>query len=644
MDRGTSSNNDAARLGLTATLRPGDDPAEVARDLARVGLPRLRAALPWSAWAHDAAGAAALLEALARDLDVLPGVIVDGAEGDLAEFVEAALARCGPDVGWVELALRDGAPAALVADAARRVRALGRRVALSVAAPTPEALEAAPLEHADAVGLDLEGVPLDAWEAAVRRARAALPGCPAWVVRAGATSFPHEELEQARALLGALTLPTERLYWDGPRDAPPAEEGGPDDPRAAARGLLHHDGREKLLARLLAARGLAGVREVVAWAAPRSPGAERGVRAARAGGATPIEVHGGAPPVLITGGAGFVGSNLAARLLAAGRRVVLYDDLSRPGVEENARWLLEGRGDAARLVVADVRDRLRLRRALEGAGEVFHLAGQVAVTTSLERPTHDFEVNALGTHVLLEELRRRAGRGEGPRALVFTSTNKVYGGLPDLPLAERPTRWEPADPLVRARGISEDQPLDLHSPYGCSKGAADQYVVEYARTFGIPGVVLRMSCIYGPRQLGTPDQGWVSQFALCALEGAPLVIYGDGKQVRDVLHIDDLVDAFLLAAARAPELAGRAFNIGGGPQRTVSLIELLELLRGLGAGRLDVSHAAWRPGDQRYYVSDSSRFRAATGWSPRVGVHEGVGRLVRWLGESPAYARRARSA
>lgn len=639
MHRGTSTSSDAARLGLAVTLRPGDDAAGVARDLVRLGLPRLRAVLPASAWADDAAGAAALLEALAREVELLPCVLMDLPGDDLAGLVEAALAPCGPEVAWVELACGPPGDHDAVVEAARRVRALGRRVALSVAAADPDALAAAPLEHADAVGVDLRGTAPADREAAVRRARSALPGCPAWVVSVGRTSFPHDELAQARALLAALALPAERLYWDGLRDRPPAValKRAPDDPgrapdddgdpRAAAGGLLHHDGREKLLARLLAAGGPDAVREVVGWA-----------------DLAEVEVRGGAPPALITGGAGFVGANLAARLLAAGRRVVLYDDLSRAGVEENARWLLEGWGDAVRLVVADVRDRARLRRALEGTGDVFHLAGQVAVTTSLERPTHDFEVNALGTHVLLEELRLRQRRGEGPPSLVFTSTNKVYGALPDLPLVERATRWEPADPLLRARGIPEDQPLDLHSPYGCSKGAADQYVLEYARTFGLPAVVFRMSCIYGPRQLGTPDQGWVSQFALCALEGQPLTVYGDGKQVRDVLHVDDLVDAFLLAAARAPALAGRAFNIGGGPQRTISLLELLDLLRGLGASRLAVGHAGWRPGDQRYYVSDASRFRAATGWAPRVGVHEGVGRLVRWLRESPAYARRARSA
>ncbi len=622
---------DTARVGLSVTLGPGEEHTHLtSSDLPALGLRRLRAVLRRSDWERDVAAGAALLEALTHGAEVLPCLVLDHVDrpGDPAELVEALLQRSGPEVPWVEVCVERVEQAADAAQVARRARELGRRVVVSTPAQGGEAaLRAAPLERADAVGVDLEGAPEDGWRAAVTRARAALPGCPAWVVGASRPTYPHDELEQARALLAAASLPAERCYWATARDGAPREEGGPPDPQSRSQGLLFFDGRPKLAARLLAARGLAALREVLEWTRR-----------------TALEVHGGEPPVLITGGAGFVGTNLAARLLAAGRRVVLYDDLSRRGVEHNARWLQETWPDAVRLVVADVRDRARLRRALEGTGEVFHLAGQVAVTTSLVHPTVDFEVNALGTHVLLEELRLRKERGQGPRSIVFTSTNKVYGSLPDLPLVERATRWEPADPVVRAAGISEAWSLDLHSPYGCSKGAADQYVLEYARTFGLPGVVFRMSCIYGPRQLGTPDQGWVSQFALCALQGEPLTIYGDGKQVRDVLHVDDLVDALLLAAGRADALAGTAFNIGGGPVNTVSLLELLQLLRALGGRTISTGRAECRPGDQRYYVSDTARFRAATGWAPRVGVRAGVARLVRWLMESPSYARRARSA
>jgi CDP-paratose 2-epimerase len=335
--------------------------------------------------------------------------------------------------------------------------------------------------------------------------------------------------------------------------------------------------------------------------------------------------------VLITGGAGFVGTNLAHRLLDAGRSVLVFDNLSRPGVETNLRRLRDTYGARdLRVAVADVRDAAALRQAVRGASAVFHFAAQVAVTTSLADPVHDFEVNARGTLNLLEALRALAA----PPPLVFTSTNKVYGGLEDVPLRENGDRYEPAEDAVRERGISEARPLDFHSPYGCSKGAADQYVCDYARTFGIPAVVFRMSCIYGPHQCGNEDQGWVAHFLLRALQNQPITLYGDGRQVRDILFVEDLVDAFLLAEKHIGRLSGQAFNIGGGPGSTTSLRELIDrigALRGGAGARPEVRFDAWRPGDQRYYVSDTRRFEAATGWRRRVDVAEGVARLHRWL-------------
>lgn len=335
---------------------------------------------------------------------------------------------------------------------------------------------------------------------------------------------------------------------------------------------------------------------------------------------------------LVTGGAGFVGSNLAHRLLREGRQVHLLDDLSRPGVEANVRWLQDTFGDRVRLRVGDVRDAAAVRAAVAGADQVYHLAAQVAVTTSLADPVVDFEVNARGTLNVLEALRARPA----PPPLVMSSTNKVYGALPDVALERRGDRYVPADAAIRARGVGEDRPLDFHSPYGCSKGAADQYVLDYARTFGLPACVFRMSCIYGPRQFGTEDQGWVAHFLIRALAGEEIVVYGDGCQVRDVLFVDDLVDAFLRARDRIDALAGRAFNLGGGPERSLSLRELLDALEGLCGRRPAVRFADWRPGDQRYYVSDTRRFRAATGWQARVGVRAGLERLRRWLADGAA--------
>jgi CDP-paratose 2-epimerase len=339
--------------------------------------------------------------------------------------------------------------------------------------------------------------------------------------------------------------------------------------------------------------------------------------------------------VLITGGAGFIGTNLAHRLLSSGRPVLLFDNLSRRGVEANLRWLQETHGGRVRFTLGDVRDPGALRRCAAQASQVFHLAAQVAVTTSLTEPIHDFEVNAGGTLNLLEALRSL----KDPPPLVFTSTNKVYGGLSEIPLRRTKKRYEPAELLTRTDGIGEERPLDFHSPYGCSKGAADQYVIDYARTFDLPAAVFRMSCIYGPHQFGTEDQGWVAHFLIRAIAHQPITLYGDGMQVRDILFVEDLVDAFLLAQENIERISGRAFNMGGGAERTTSLLELIDLIEAMQREQLPVQFNVWRPGDQRYYVSNTRKFQAATGWAPRFSVEKGVRLLYEWLVESRGLSR-----
>lgn len=336
--------------------------------------------------------------------------------------------------------------------------------------------------------------------------------------------------------------------------------------------------------------------------------------------------------VLITGGAGFIGTNVAKRLLSLGSEVTVFDDLSRPGVENNLRWLQGTFPGLVKAINGDVRDRAALDAAVVDASAVFHFAAQVAVTTSLVDPTRDFQVNALGTVNLLEALRALPV----PPPLVFTSTNKVYGGLEDVSLRVRGDRYEPVDAVTRASGIGETRALDFHSPYGCSKGAADQYVVDYARTYGLPAVVFRMSCIYGPHQHGTEDQGWVAHFLIQSMRGQEITVFGDGRQVRDVLFVEDLVDAFQAAVENIEALSGQAFNIGGGPDNTTSLLELIALIGELDGSRPTLRLEGWRPGDQRYYVTNTSKFTASTGWMPRVGVREGVGRLHQWLGGLPS--------
>jgi CDP-paratose 2-epimerase len=299
-------------------------------------------------------------------------------------------------------------------------------------------------------------------------------------------------------------------------------------------------------------------------------------------------------------------------------------------VEQNVQWLRATHGELVQVEIRDTRDARALSEAVQHASAVFHLAAQVAVTSSLATPTYDFEVNARSTLNLLEALRAQANRPP----LIFTSTNKVYGSLDDLDLRLTRNRYDPMDETIRASGIGEDQKLDFYSPYGCSKGAADQYILDYARTFGLPAVVFRMSCIYGPRQFGTEDQGWVAHFLIQAMDKRPITLYGDGKQVRDVLFVEDLIDALLLARKNIRTLSGQVFNIGGGVANTTSLLELLDLITELDSGRPRVKWDHWRPGDQRYYVSNFSKFHTATGWAPQVTMAEGVKRLHAWLRDS----------
>jgi CDP-paratose 2-epimerase len=321
---------------------------------------------------------------------------------------------------------------------------------------------------------------------------------------------------------------------------------------------------------------------------------------------------------LITGGAGFIGSNLAERLLSIPDvHVCIFDNLSRPGVARNVEWLRSLPGsERLQVIQGDVRDARAVAEAAHGVTEIYHLAAQVAVTTSVEDPVADFEVNANGTLNVLEAARRS---GEDPFVL-FTSTNKVYGSLPDLPLEKDKTRYRAM--LPGFRGVDESQPLDFHSPYGCSKGTADQYVHDYARIYGLPTVVFRMSCIAGPRQLGNEDQGWVAHFLYSVIGRKPITIYGDGCQMRDILHVHDLVDAMQAVYHAKRRARGEIYNLGGGMERAASVIEMLEQISALTGEPLKLKYSSVRPGDQPLYVADTSKLYSHTGWKPRRSLAE----------------------
>jgi len=342
-------------------------------------------------------------------------------------------------------------------------------------------------------------------------------------------------------------------------------------------------------------------------------------------------------PILVTGGAGFIGSNLADRLAAQGHRVRIYDLLSRPGVEENLAWLVARHGDLIEPVTADIRDAARLAGAVRGTKAAFHFAAQVAVTSSMSDPRGDLETNILGTFNLLEAVRAHC-----PGApVIFASTNKVYGDLSDVEMQRSAGGYGPGASAMARCGVSELRPLDFHTPYGCSKGAADQYVLDYARSYSMRAAVLRMSCIYGQRQMGTEDQGWVAHFLIRALEGSTITLFGDGLQVRDICDVEDTCAAYLALLRNIDQASGQAFNWGGGPDNAVSLIMLIEEIGRIIGHSPVVEFAGWRPGDQRWFVADTRKADAALDLGARKPWRQGVRDLAHWLGEERGFAQMA---
>jgi CDP-paratose 2-epimerase len=630
----------------------------VLADLKALGVKELRTGVSWAEWCtrDGPEWYTWLLPRLAAEVNILPcflytppslGVVPKAAAPPrepkaYADFLDLMVTRFGAYFDWVELWNEPNNLldwdwrldpewwifSEMVGAAAYWVRQRGKKTVLAGMSPTdPHWLamicERGVMQYIDVVGV--HGFPgtwefdWDGWRTVLTEVCAVLErygvNVQVWITETGFSTWRHDERGQLQAFVDAIAAPMERVYWYSAHDLHPDlphQEGFHADERHYHLGLKRADGTPKLLFQLGASGGLKAVRDI-AWLGTPMPQRREKRR-----------------QVLITGGAGFIGTNLADRLLTTGRSVLVFDNLSRPGVDQNLRWLRERHGDQMHIEVADIRDRYALRQAVRSASQVYHFAAQVAVTTSLTDPVHDFEVNAGGTLNLLEALRAL----HTPPPLVFTSTNKVYGDLIGVNLRKNCTRYEPEDLLVRRYGINEGRPLDFHSPYGCSKGTADQYIMDYTRSFPIPMVVFRMSCIYGPHQFGTEDQGWVAHFLIRAIEGQPITLYGDGMQVRDILFIDDLIEALLLAQAHMPTLSGQAFNIGGGPTQAISLLELIDLIAEVHGESPSFRFAQWRPGDQRYYVSDTRRFHAATGWAPQVGVRQGLKILYQWLFKS----------
>jgi len=331
----------------------------------------------------------------------------------------------------------------------------------------------------------------------------------------------------------------------------------------------------------------------------------------------------------ITGGAGFIGSNYASRLISRGEKVIIFDNLSRKGADLNIKWLKEIYGEKSFLFVkGDIRDYDSLCKNIKASDVICHFAAQVAVTTSVRKPREDFEINALGTLNVLEAARNS---GRDP-VVLYSSTNKVYGSMENVKVIEGESRYDYEE---LPSGISEDQNLDFHSPYGCSKGAGDQYMLDYSRIYSLPTVVFRQSCIYGPRQFGIEDQGWVAWFLISTVTGNPITIYGNGKQIRDLLYIDDLLSVYDLAVENIKSTKGQVYNIGGGPANTISIwLEFSSILKDIINKDSQVLWGETRPGDQHVYVSDISKFSRETGWTPQIDVKKGIGLLYKWVSDN----------
>ena len=628
-------------------------------DIKKLNITHLRTNISWSDWDKPEAKEwyDRLFKSLAARVEIMPSIMHTPAAvgmelhmsappkdpAALAAFIERVINDYGQYFEYIELwnepnnhLMYDSSLdpdweifSEMVTAAAAACHRKGKKTVLGGRSPLDalwlqQMIDRDVLEHIDVVGIhgypDVFDYNWKGWDVYINKIRdiLAVNNCAAevWITEAGFSTWQKNERRQVKEFMQAVSAKAERIYWYSLNDLPAqasAKTGYHLDEREYFFGMKAADGAPKLLYTLLSSAQDGTRLNQFEWMTqPVS-------------GKSSHQYY-----TLITGGAGFVGVNLADRLLSEGKSVMVFDNLSRAGVQNNLFWLKEKYPDNLQIMIADIRDKEAVKKAVQGAEHIFHFAAQVAVTSSLTNPFHDFEVNALGTLNLLEAIRST----EHQPPVVFTSTNKVYGDLEDIGMVMNDTRYYPENARFQQHGISEERNLDFHSPYGCTKGVADQYILDYARTFGLKTVVFRMSCIYGPHQFGTEDQGWVAHFLIQALKGKPITLYGDGKQVRDILYVEDLVNAFILAQQHMDTISGNAFNIGGGVKNTISLLELIKMIGKVSGVKPHVIFDNWRPSDQKYYVSDFAKFNKATGWFPKFGTTEGVTNLYNWLQEN----------
>lgn len=656
MDSSTKKKSSKPVIGILEWFRPGEykEVKEAISDFKKLGITHLRTGISWADWYVEGTEEWYdwLFEELDPHVEILPCFLytppsigemakTSAPPKDLkayADFIDIMITKYGKYFDWVELWNEPNNKieydftldyswnkfSTMIGMAANWAQQRGKKTLLGGMSPIDPnwlqmMIEQGVMEYIDAVGI--HGFPhvfdqqWKGWNINISSVREILEKFgykkEIWISEAGFSTWQDDEVKQYQEFKNVLTADAERVYWYSLKDLDPknATVGGFHlDEREYFFGLRKTDGSKKLLYKLLQKHGASEVQHLDFIEKQYVP--------------KDNEKY-----VLITGGAGFIGTNLASRFLSQGKKVMIYDSLFRDGVEENLQWLKETYPENLIIQIANITEGRVLEKCVEQASEVFHLCAQVAVTSSVSNPILDFDVNLKGTFLLLEAIRKSSHQPP----LIFTSTNKVYGNLEDVKMIENNTRFHPADKKMKKFGINEKIPLDFHSPYGCSKGAADQYILDYSRTYGLKTVVFRMSCIYGPHQFGTEDQGWVAHFLISALQDEPVCIYGNGKQVRDILYVEDLIDAFQLAHEKMDSLKGEVFNIGGGPANSVSLLEILNLIKEKAGKDMDITFEDWRTGDQYYYVSNTDKFKEATGWKPRHSVSEGVELLLGWL-------------
>ncbi|GAB2762927.1 GDP-mannose 4,6-dehydratase [Salinimicrobium soli] len=654
-----SKNITSATIGILEWFRPGEyeEVRNTIADLKKIGVKHLRTGISWADWYVDGTEEWYdwLFEELSQHVEILPCFLytppsigemekTSAPPKDLkafADFLDIMIKKYGRYFEWVELWNEPNNKieydytldyswnkfSTMIGMAAHWAKQNGKKTLLGGMSPIDPnwlqmMIEHGLLEKIDAVGL--HGFPhvfdqqWKGWDVNISAVRETLEKAgyekEIWISEAGFSTWQNDEVKQYQEFVNVLKADADRIYWYSLNDLNPknATVGGFHlDEREYFFGMKKVDGTRKLLYKLLQKEGIENI-----------------------GSHSYIEkryrIEEKEKYILITGGAGFIGTNLASRFLSEGKRVMIFDSLFRDGVEENLKWLQSEYGEKLIIQISNINETRILQQCVKHASAVFHLCAQVAVTSSVENPVHDFDVNLSGTFHLLEAIRKL----DHQPPLLFTSTNKVYGNLQEVKMQENENRFYPADRKMKKYGINEKIPLDFHSPYGCSKGAAEQYILDYSRTYGLKTCVFRMSCIYGPHQFGNEDQGWVAHFLISALQDKPITIYGNGKQVRDILYVQDLIDAFMLAHENIDRVAGEVFNIGGGPDNTVSLLEILKLIKEKADKEVEVSFKDWRTGDQFYYVSNTSKFKEATGWEPKFSVDEGVENLLRWLCEN----------